>query len=160
MIIARVSELDRPGVRIRKTRIYLGGPYGRCTHIPVSGTRDSWLSRLVGQRVTKMGVHLQRSLEVLDDGDDREVTHALVFIDPMSEFMFSIEPSVKLSPAIQVLWEDQGAQLLLAPVDSEFSVSTMGVWCPSIGGMSHPPVFAHRILFYRVAPHGIVYQCR
>jgi hypothetical protein len=117
----------------------------------------------MGQRVTKLGVRLQRGLEVLDDSDDREVTHALVFIDPSSEFMFSIEPVVTLSSAIQVLWEDQGAQLLLAPVDSEFSVSTTGVWSPSIGCMSHtssPPIIARRVMFYRVGQHGIVYHDR
>jgi hypothetical protein len=163
VIIARVSELDRPGVRVKKGRIYTGGPFGRCTQISVSGTRDSLWSRVWGQRVNKIGVGSQRGLEVLDDNDDREVTHALVFLELMSEFIFSIDPSVTLSPATQVLWEDQGAQLLLAPVDSEFSVSTMGVWSPSIGGVSDtsgPPVFARRVMFYRVGQHGIVHHYR
>jgi hypothetical protein len=163
VIVAKVFQLDHPGVRVRKSRIYIGGPYGRCTNIMVSGIRDSWWSRMIGQRVTTLGVHRARGLKVLDDNQGREASHALVFIDPWSDFLFSIDPVVTLAPAIEVLWEDREVKLLLAPVDSEFSVSISGVWSPSIGGMSHtsgPPILCRRVLFYRVGQGGVVYHDR
>ena len=117
----------------------------------------------MGQRVTKLGVHLQRGLEVLDQNDKREVTHALVFVDPPADFLFSIDPIVTLSPVIQVLWENKDAKLLLAPVDSEFSMTISGVWAPGFGATGHvygPPIACRRVLFYRVGQGGVLYHDR
>jgi hypothetical protein len=162
VIVAKVFQLDRPGVRVRNSRIYLGGPYGRCTNISVSGAGESWWSRVVGQKVQVLGVHLHRQMEVLEEGG-KAATHALIFIDPLSDFLFSIDPRISVAPVIEVLWEERGTTLLLAPIGSEFSVEVSGVWSPSVGGVaqtSGPAIFSRRVLFYRVGESGVVYHDR
>lgn len=160
MIISRVFELDRPGVRVRNGRILLGGPLGRTVNIGVAGTRDSLWSRLFGERVHRFEVHGARGFQVYTGGE--EATHALIFVDPSVDFLFSIDPTVNITPAIEVLWKgDEGAKLLLAPQGAEFSVAVEGVWATNSIGLNHSvgvPVFSRRTFFYCVGKGGYVYR--
>lgn len=156
MVISRVFRLGKPGVRIRDGRIMRGGPFGGTVNIPVSGCRDTWWSRLFGQRVHLLEVHRTRGFQVYTGQE--EATHALIFIDPSVDFLFSINPTLALSPVIEVLWEgDDSAKILLAPEGAEFSVRIDGVWVSNSTGMSHSvgvPVLVHRTLFYSVGKGG------
>lgn len=159
MIIARVFELEKPGVRVRKGRVLLGGPFGRTVDIAVSGVGETFWSRWFGQRLYRLEVH-ERGFAACTG--EEEATHALVFVDPSVDFLFSIDPTVRLPEAVQVLWEGNGgAKLLLAPQGSEFSVTVEGVWASTGSGLNHNvgvPVFIRRTLFYAVGEGGRVYQ--
>jgi hypothetical protein len=93
-------------------------------------------------------------------GREDDANHALIFIDPGVDFLFSIEPTVAVSPEIQALWEDDyGAKLLLAPEGAEFSVSIQGVWANGSDGLNHSigvPVIARRTFYYSVVRGGNV----
>lgn len=159
MKIARVFELDKPGIRIRNGRILRGGPLGRTLNIPVSGGRETWWARLFGERVHLLEVHKIRGFQVY--AGQEEPTHALIFIDPSLDFLFSIDPTVVSSPVIEVLWEgDNDAKLFLAPEGAEFSVSIEGVWASNSNGLNHSvgvPVLIRRTFYYSVGTGGYVY---
>lgn len=159
MIIARVFEFDRPGVRVRAGRPLFGGPFGRVANITVSGTRDTWWSRLFGERVEKVWIR-DRGFEVCLGNE--EVTHALVYLDLAVDFVFCCQPQLSPECARYVLWQEGTARLMLLPEGEGFSVSVTGIWVPSPIGLSFfdAPIVCDRTFSYVVGRGGIVYQDR